>query len=357
MRLSTSPRPRAASRSGSPPRSRRSRRATPTASSRSPRTRASSTRHGSHSIQDDSPIPDYAFPGIDDARLATGLAGFVGTLGVFALGFGIAWACAARRRSRDGAAMSGSHRSAPGVAGDPREPDPPPRPAGEAARARRGHGRRGLDAARAWPVLRRLRARAGRGRRARARRPGHDLAPRAGRAPAGAVRRRRSCRSSARARRRSLGPFDVSERRASRCSRRSARRRSSARSAPSCSARRRASRDVLHALERLRAPRLLDADRGVHVPLPVRDRRRGAADARGARRARLRAAPRAAGRRDRPRRDRAVPAHATSAASASTWRCSRAATPARCRAWTSLTFARADALFLAGARRCRRCRC
>jgi hypothetical protein len=49
-----------------------------------------------HSIQEDSPVPDYAFPGIDNARVATGLAGFVGTLGVFAVGFGIA--SVARRR-------------------------------------------------------------------------------------------------------------------------------------------------------------------------------------------------------------------------------------------------------------------
>jgi PDGLE domain len=41
-------------------------------------------------IQQDSPVPDYAFPGVDNARVATGLAGFVGTLGVFALGYGIA---------------------------------------------------------------------------------------------------------------------------------------------------------------------------------------------------------------------------------------------------------------------------
>ncbi|MDA0178866.1 energy-coupling factor ABC transporter permease [Solirubrobacter phytolaccae] len=32
------------------------------------------------------PISDYAFPGLDDARLATGLAGFAGTLAVFAVG-------------------------------------------------------------------------------------------------------------------------------------------------------------------------------------------------------------------------------------------------------------------------------
>ena len=28
-------------------------------------------------------MPDYAFPGVDDPRLATGLAGFAGTLVVF----------------------------------------------------------------------------------------------------------------------------------------------------------------------------------------------------------------------------------------------------------------------------------
>lgn len=41
-------------------------------------------------IQEDAPVPDYAFPGVGDARVATGLAGFAGTLGVFALGYGVA---------------------------------------------------------------------------------------------------------------------------------------------------------------------------------------------------------------------------------------------------------------------------
>lgn len=41
-------------------------------------------------IQEDSPVPDYAFPGIDDERVATGLAGFTGTLLVFGIGYGIA---------------------------------------------------------------------------------------------------------------------------------------------------------------------------------------------------------------------------------------------------------------------------
>ena len=38
----------------------------------------------------------YAVPGVGDARLATGLAGFLGTLVVFGAGFGIA--TVARRR-------------------------------------------------------------------------------------------------------------------------------------------------------------------------------------------------------------------------------------------------------------------
>jgi hypothetical protein len=56
-------------------------------------------------IQEDSPIPDYAFPGVDNERVATGLAGFVGTLAVFALGYGLAFVL--RRRER-GNAPSGA---------------------------------------------------------------------------------------------------------------------------------------------------------------------------------------------------------------------------------------------------------
>jgi PDGLE domain len=50
-----------------------------------------------HAVQEASPVPDYAFPGVDDPRVATGLAGFVGTLVVFGLGYGIA---ARARRQR-----------------------------------------------------------------------------------------------------------------------------------------------------------------------------------------------------------------------------------------------------------------
>jgi hypothetical protein len=36
------------------------------------------------------PIGDYAFPGVQNERVATGLAGFAGTLIVFGLAYGIA---------------------------------------------------------------------------------------------------------------------------------------------------------------------------------------------------------------------------------------------------------------------------
>ena len=54
-------------------------------------------------IQDRSPLPGYAFPGVGDERLATGLAGFAGTLVVFALGYGGAYAL---RRRRSGGEVS-----------------------------------------------------------------------------------------------------------------------------------------------------------------------------------------------------------------------------------------------------------
>jgi PDGLE domain len=36
-------------------------------------------------VQEHAPVPHYAAPGIDDARIATGVAGFAGTLLVFGL--------------------------------------------------------------------------------------------------------------------------------------------------------------------------------------------------------------------------------------------------------------------------------
>jgi PDGLE domain len=54
------------------------------------------------SVQEDSPLPDYAFPGIADERLAAGLAGLVGTLGVFAVALALAYFL--RRRAASGEA-------------------------------------------------------------------------------------------------------------------------------------------------------------------------------------------------------------------------------------------------------------
>jgi hypothetical protein len=41
-------------------------------------------------VQERAPAAGYAFPGVHDARLATGLAGFAGTLVVFLAGVGAA---------------------------------------------------------------------------------------------------------------------------------------------------------------------------------------------------------------------------------------------------------------------------
>jgi hypothetical protein len=43
-----------------------------------------------HPIQADAPAPHYAIPGVANERIATGLAGFAGTLVVFAVGLGVA---------------------------------------------------------------------------------------------------------------------------------------------------------------------------------------------------------------------------------------------------------------------------
>jgi hypothetical protein len=48
-------------------------------------------------LQEHAPVAGYAFPGVHDQRLAKGLAGFAGTLGVFVLGSGLV---ALRRRPR-----------------------------------------------------------------------------------------------------------------------------------------------------------------------------------------------------------------------------------------------------------------
>lgn len=51
-----------------------------------------------HTVQERSPLPGYAFPGIHDARLATAVAGLLGTLLVALVG--VAVVELARRRAR-----------------------------------------------------------------------------------------------------------------------------------------------------------------------------------------------------------------------------------------------------------------
>ena len=41
-------------------------------------------------VQEDAPVPSYVFPGVENERVATGLAGFTGTLLVFVVGYGLA---------------------------------------------------------------------------------------------------------------------------------------------------------------------------------------------------------------------------------------------------------------------------
>lgn len=53
------------------------------------------------SIQENSPIPGYAFPGIENEKVAKGVAGFVGTIFVFAAGYAIAYVLGRRRDGPD----------------------------------------------------------------------------------------------------------------------------------------------------------------------------------------------------------------------------------------------------------------
>jgi hypothetical protein len=59
-----------------------------------------------HAVQEDAPIAGYAFPGIDNPRVATGVAGFVGTLFVFGVGYGLAYVVRRRDSSRANAAAA-----------------------------------------------------------------------------------------------------------------------------------------------------------------------------------------------------------------------------------------------------------
>jgi hypothetical protein len=75
---------------------------------------------------DDSPLPGYAFPGIRDEHLAKGIAGFTGTVMVFAAGFGVA--SVLRRRGVPARASARSRR--------PAWPETPPASCTDSTRAR-----------------------------------------------------------------------------------------------------------------------------------------------------------------------------------------------------------------------------
>ena len=231
----------------------------------------------------------------------------------------------------------------------PREPGAPPRPAGEDRRAARASRSSRSRRRSSVAGLRRLRSRcsrwsrAGRARAARAR---------SGGALASCCRSccswRSSCRSSATAAGLDRSARSRFTRPGSRSSPRSAPRR---RSAPSSAVLLGATTTlphVLRGLEALRVPRLFMLIaafmyRYLFVIVEEARRMRAALAARGYR---PRHALQAGASDGWPPRCSCAP---TRAASASTWRCSRAATRARCRSSTPLAFGRAD---VAVRRRC-----
>ena len=291
--------------------------------------------------------PTTRSPASTTPRLATGLAGFAGTLVVFGLG------CGCGAAAPRGAARAVSERARlrlPGLAGRPAQP-----PSTASTRARscvgltRRDARRGRGAARALAGVRRLRARARRrrGRRPRAARRGL----RAARAsccrsssspPLPSVRAHGGARSTsagareeawlalaAVAAKASIGTLSaVAARRDDGVPRDAARARGAARPAP------------------VRAHRRLD------VPLPLRHQRRGARARAPRCRARLPRRARAAGGRAVGRVAARCSCARTPAASASTSRCSRAATR-RDAASTPLRLRRLA--FVAARARCSRC--
>lgn len=55
----------------------------------------------------DGPLADYGVEGVDDDRLATGVAGVIGVVATFAIGFGLFALLKAGRRSRETAQAAG----------------------------------------------------------------------------------------------------------------------------------------------------------------------------------------------------------------------------------------------------------
>jgi len=90
-----------------------------------------------NAIQDEAPVPGYAFPGIADERAATGVAGFAGTIGAFLMALGIGWLLRRRRGSGPQPAPPSTTSRPPGRSTRSTSQRNPPRrcesPAGAAA--------------------------------------------------------------------------------------------------------------------------------------------------------------------------------------------------------------------------------
>ena len=71
-----------------------------------------------HQVQESSPIEGYAFPGIENDRVAKGVAGLAGTLGVFAGGYGVA-ALLRRRDTPSARSAAADLGLVPGSPADP----------------------------------------------------------------------------------------------------------------------------------------------------------------------------------------------------------------------------------------------
>ena len=137
------------------------------------------------SVQRDSPIPAYAFPGIENDRLAKGVAGFAGTLGVFVRGIRL---CPDAPAAGPGRSLSCERCPAPTASSSPASPvtstgpvhrlDPRAKVVGAGgghargrvhpARARGRHGARAPPCSRRWPVSARVQPGGDLRRRARA---------------------------------------------------------------------------------------------------------------------------------------------------------------------------------------------
>ena len=332
------PRPRR-SPSGSPPPSRRTRPRRPTGSRRSPATRRSSTRAGCTPSRTSRRCPTTPSRASTTRAWRPASPASAARCWCSALGYGLV----GRDPPPGGRGVSGTPCTARAWPAIPRARSI------ASIRGRRSSGSRGSRVVgvstplRRLAGVRRLRARARRDRGARAASSPALIWSRVRVDPAARrLRRRRSCRSCAAASGSSSGRSSLSEAGLATFALVTLEGDDRHASAPCCSARPRASRTSCtgsSGCARRGCSTVIAAFmyRYVFVIADEARRMRAALAARGYRPRHLGAGrPRSAARRPR------CSCAATSAASASTWRCSRAATPGRCRACAALAFRRAD---------------